>query len=84
MKYIIIPILKFIYAVIITVLYSICIIVGEAIHFLWAFKFICDWKDTWAHDPQPHWYKDTSLYKKELVYKTVWHWLFNGNFKNFD
>lgn len=84
MKYIIIPILKFTYAIVITVVTFVLIVIGQIIHFLWEFKFINAWSDAWVHDPNPDCYKGTHFYKNELVYKTVWHWLFNGNFKNLD
>lgn len=85
MKYIIIPLIKFIYAISTAVLGIPFIVFVQIVYVLWTFKL--EWvfgRDFWEHDSNPSFYEGTTLYDPKLVYKTSWHWLFNGNFKNFD
>lgn len=83
MRYIVIPLLKFLYACPTIVVMAIVAIILNIISLIWNFKIEKFEKGFWEMDTNPKWSEGTSRWEKERVYPTIFHWLFNGNFKDF-
>lgn len=84
MKYIIIPILKLIFAICVFCVQGIVFFIFHIINLLWDFSSnINDTKDLLIVDMNSDWEKALGNYNTKFKYKTIWHWMFNGNFKNF-
>lgn len=85
MRYIVIPIVKFAWAVVMMAIYAIIGVATSCFNFIWTFNFNVPYEDGWFQmDTNPGYLdKYSEFWRKDLIYKTPFHWAFNGNFRNF-
>jgi len=76
MKYILMPILKLIWAILLTLVCGICVTIGFTVLTLWTLKLDFDWTviaDTQSHT-SPYWIPNEK-YGKCVEFKTVFHFI---------
>jgi hypothetical protein len=81
MKYIILPILKFIWALILTIIYSIGKFIFLPLHLLWEFNLTNFWSYSWYGDKaddilSPYW-QPNSYIEKRYYFKSYYHYIWN-------